>query len=216
MKIQVVKNVLASSEEAARANRRRMDDAGVVMINVLRAPGSGKTALLEETIPAVAPAIRCAVLVGDLQTTRDAERLHAAGAPVTQINTGKGCHLSPAEVAAGLDGLDLAGLRCLFVENVGNMVCPAAFDLGEHLRVVLLSTPEGEDKVAKYPTLFQPADVILLTKMDLADVLGYDTAMVRADLAHINTRAPLIEMSVRTGQGMDEWLAWLRGRLGEE
>jgi len=214
MKIRVVKNVLASSEQAARANRCRMDDAGVVMINVLSAPGSGKTCLLEKTIPALAPDIRCAVLVGDLQTTRDAERLHAAGAPVTQINTGKGCHLSPAEVAAGLDSLDLAGLRCLFVENVGNMVCPAAFDLGEHLRVVLLSTPEGDDKVAKYPTLFQPADVILLTKVDLMDVLDYNPAQVRADLAHINTRAPLIELSARTGAGMDRWLAWLRERLG--
>ncbi len=209
MKIRVVKNVMAVSEEAAHQNRRRMDEAGVVMINVLSAPGSGKTALLAKTIPALAPDVPCAVLVGDLQTTRDAERLHQAGVRVTQINTGKGCHLSPAEVAAGLDSLDLSAIRCLFVENVGNMVCPAAFDLGEHLRVVLLSTPEGDDKVAKYPTLFQPADVILLTKVDLIDVLDYDAGQVREDLARINTRAPLIELSARSGVGMDAWLEWL-------
>ncbi len=209
MKINVVKSVLAASEARADDNRRRFDEAGVVAINIMSAPGSGKTALLEKTIPALTPHAGCAVMVGDLQTTRDAERLGDLGASVVQINTGRGCHLSPAQVAAGLGHLDLDRVDFLFIENVGNMVCPAAFDLGEHLRAVLLSVPEGDDKVAKYPTLFQCADAILLTKIDLIGALDYNTAAVREDLAHINTRAPLVEFSVVSGAGMDEWLAWL-------
>jgi hydrogenase nickel incorporation protein HypB len=186
----------------------------VVAVNLLSAPGSGKTSLLENTIPRLSARDRCAVLVGDLQTTRDAERLGPLGASVTQINTGAGCHLSPAQVAEGLKTLDLKGLAFLFIENVGNMVCPAAFDLGEHARAILLSVPEGDDKVGKYPTLFQAADVILLTKVDLLGVLDYDAGRVRADLARINTRAPLIELSNKTGRGLDEWLGWL-GRQRE-
>jgi len=209
MKINVVKSVLAASEAQADDNRRRFDEAGVVAINIMSAPGSGKTALLEKTIPALAPRAGCAVMVGDLQTTRDAERLGDLGASVVQINTGRGCHLSPAQVAAGLEHLDLDRIDFLFIENVGNMVCPASFDLGEHLRAVLLSVPEGDDKVAKYPPLFQSADAILLTKIDLIGALDYNTAAVREDLAHINTRAPLVELSVLSGAGMDEWLAWL-------
>ena len=209
MKINVVKSVLAASEARADDNRRRFDEAGVVAINIMSAPGSGKTALLEKTIPALAPRASCAVMVGDLQTTRDAERLGDLGASVVQINTGRGCHLSPGQVAAGLEHLDLDHVDFLFIENVGNMVCPAAFDLGEHLRAVLLSVPEGDDKVAKYPTLFQCADAILLTKIDLIGTLDYNAAAVREDLAHINTRAALMELSVVNGAGMDEWLAWL-------
>ena len=215
MKINVVKSVLDASDQVARDNRRRMDAAGVLAINLLSAPGSGKTALLERTLPALAPDGRCAVLVGDLQTTRDAERLGSFGAAVTQINTGRGCHLSPTQVAEGLEGLDLGGLGFLFIENVGNMVCPAVFDLGEHLRAVLLSTPEGDDKVAKYPPLFQGADVILLTKVDLVGVLDYSFDRVRDDLAKINTAAPLIQLSNKTGQGVDEWLEWLRAQRKE-
>ncbi len=213
MKIDVVKNVLAASEAQADLNRRRLNEAGVVAINIMSAPGSGKTTLLAKTIPALAPDSRCGVLVGDLQTTRDAEQLGGLGAAVVQINTGRGCHLSPAEVAEGLKRIDLAGIDFLFIENVGNMVCPAAFDLGEHVRAVLLSVPEGEDKVAKYPTLFQAADAILLTKVDLMEALNYNVATVREDLSRINTRAPLMEVSAQSGAGMDEWLAWLHGRL---
>lgn len=212
MKINVVQNVLEAGEAIARANRRRMDEAGLLCINLLSAPGSGKTALLERTIPAVAPAKRCAVLVGDLQTTRDAERLGELSLQVTQINTGQGCHLTAAQVAEGLETLDLAGIDYLFIENVGNMVCPTAFDLGEHLRVALLSVPEGDDKVAKYPVLFQKADAILLTKVDLLDVLDYDMSRVRGDLSKVNTAAALIELSCKTGDGLDEWLNWLGKR----
>ena len=209
MKINVVKSVLQAGQACARDNCDRLDKAGVVCVNIMSAPGSGKTVLLQKTIPALAPQVRCAVLVGDLQTTRDAERLGGLGAAVVQINTGRGCHLSPGEVAEGLGHLDLKSIDFLFIENVGNMVCPAAFDLGEHLRAVLLSVPEGDDKVAKYPTLFQSADAILLTKIDLIGALDYNAAAIRDDLSHINTRAPLMEISAQTGAGMDAWLAWL-------
>jgi hydrogenase nickel incorporation protein HypB len=210
MKINVVKSVLDASDTLANVNRRRMDEAALLCVNLLSAPGSGKTTLLEKSLPLLGGGARSAVLVGDLQTTRDAERLADSAAQVTQINTGSGCHLSPSQVAEGLDGLDLAAIDYLFIENVGNMVCPAAFDLGEHRRAVLLSVPEGDDKVAKYPTLFQKADVILLTKVDLVGVLDYRFDRVTEDLAKINTAAPLIRCAPKDGTGLDEWLAWLR------
>ena len=211
-RIEVVADVLETNEAAAQENRRLLDQAGVVAINVLSAPGSGKTALLEKTIPALKPR-PCTVLVGDLQTSRDAERLAAVTSQVVQINTGGGCHLSAEEVAEGLKRLKLERASVLFIENVGNMVCPVSFDLGEHARVALLSVPEGDDKVAKYQSLFQSADVILLTKTDLLSVLEFRVQLVRDDLARINTRAPLIELSTKTGAGMDQWLAWLSTRI---
>jgi len=210
MKIQVVENVLKANDAIASANRQRLDAANVLAINLMSAPGSGKTTLLEKTIPAVGNDSRCAVLVGDLQTTRDAERLGQVAVDTVQINTGTGCHLSAAQVAEGLNALDLNRLAILFIENVGNMVCPAAFELGEHVKVVLLSIAEGDDKVAKYPTLFQQADVVLLTKIDLSEILEFNHDRVRDDLSRLNTRAPLIEISSKTGQGMDRWLDWLR------
>ncbi len=210
MKIKIVENVLRDNDAVARTNRERMIDAGLLALNITSAPGSGKTMLLEKTIDALAPEQRCAVLVGDLQTTRDAERLAAGAAEIAQINTGRGCHLSAAQVCEGLAGLKLERISFLFIENVGNMVCPAGFDLGEHLRVAMLSTPEGDDKVAKYPTLFQPADVILLNKIDLADILDFDIGRVRSDLERINTRAPLLEISAKSGAGLDAWIDWLK------
>ena len=216
MKIEVVRNVLEANDAVAELNRQRLEAAGLLGVNLTSAPGSGKTSLLEKTLPALAPALRAAVIVGDLQTTRDAERLGALGVDVVQINTEGGCHLSAAQVAEGLDHVTLRGLSLLFIEYVGNMVCTAGFDLGEHVRVAMLSVPEGDDKVAKYPTLFQPADVILLNKVDLLGVLDYDTSRVRDDLSRINTRAPLLELSTTTGQGLDAWLDWLRQRCQHE
>ena len=209
MKINVVESVLKANDTVANENRRRLTAARVLAVNLMSAPGSGKTALLEKTIPALGPDNASAVLVGDLQTTRDAERLGGLAAQTTQINTGRGCHLDAAQVFAGLGGLTLAGLAYLFIENVGNMVCPTAYDLGEHKRVALLSVPEGDDKVAKYPILFQRADVILLTKVDLLDVLDFDIDRVRNDLSQINTSAPLLQLSAKSGQGLDRWLDWL-------
>ncbi len=212
MKIHVVENVLKANDAVAAANRRTLQQAGLLALNLMSAPGSGKTTLLEKTIPLLGPQHPCGVLVGDLQTTRDAERLGDLAVHTTQINTGTGCHLSAPQVAEALAGLDLQSLAFLFIENVGNMVCPAAFDLGEHRKVVLLSVPEGDDKVAKYYTLFQQADVILLTKVDLLGVLDFRVDRVREDLARLNTRAPLIRLSAKTGEGLDEWLAWLHAQ----
>jgi hydrogenase nickel incorporation protein HypB len=211
MKIKVVESVLKANDAVARENRKRLDDRGVLAINLMSAPGSGKTMLLEKTLPVLrAEGARCGVVVGDLQTTRDAERLQGTASQVVQINTGTGCHLTATQVEEGLGALDLEGMQFLFIENVGNMVCPAGFDLGEHLRVVLLSLPEGDDKVAKYPTLFQPADLILLTKVDLLNVLDYERKRVYEDVSRINTRATFLEISAKTGHGFDRWLAWLR------
>lgn len=204
----IAKPLLQKNDQIAAANRKALDQRGILGVNVMSAPGSGKTTLLQKTLTSLAP-LRSAVLVGDLQTSRDADRLAASGAPVVQINTGRGCHLTAAEVADGLAVLDLHGAAYVFIENVGNMVCPAGHALGEHRNVVLLSLPEGDDKVAKYPTLFQAADVVLLTKIDLAPVMDFDERRVRDDLAQINTQAPLLRLSTRTGEGFAAWLAWL-------
>jgi len=214
VKIRVIESVLKENDAVARINRGRMDAAGLLALNITSAPGSGKTTLLEKTMDALGPVDRCAVLVGDLQTSRDAERLAGGAAEIIQINTGRGCHLSAAQVSEGLGGLALDRIAFLFIENVGNMVCPAGFDLGEHARVAMLSVPEGDDKVAKYPILFQAADVILLNKTDLIGVLEFDVERVRGDLEKINTRAPLMLLSAQTGEGMDQWLEWLRKKRG--
>lgn len=210
MKINVVESVLKANDAVAAANRRLLSEHQLLAVNLMSAPGSGKTTLLEKTIPALGAELPCGVMVGDLQTMRDAERLGPYAAATTQINTGTGCHLSATQIAEALPGFDLDHLAFMFIENVGNMVCPAQFDLGEHVKAILLSIPEGDDKVAKYPTLFQQADVVLLTKIDLLDILDYDLHRVREDLNRLNTRAPLIQLSARTGQGLDEWLTWLQ------
>ncbi|MHC4942230.1 MAG: hydrogenase nickel incorporation protein HypB [Planctomycetota bacterium] len=210
MKIKVIQNVLKTNDEAAEANRKHMNAADVLALNITSAPGSGKTSLIKRTMEMLGAEFPCAVLVGDLQTSRDAERMADAAAQVTQINTGRGCHLSANQVFDGLATLELNKIAYLFIENVGNMVCPAGFDLGEHKRVAMLSTPEGDDKVAKYPTLFQAADVVVLNKIDLIDLLGYDVGRVQADLSKINTRAPLIQVSAQTGDGLAVWLDWLQ------
>ncbi len=215
MKIKVIESVLKENEALARLNRNRMEAMGLLALNITSAPGSGKTSLLEKTVAALQPKHPCAVLVGDLQTTRDAERLARCGAEAIQINTGRGCHLSAAQVSEGISNLARDKTSYLFIENVGNMVCPAGFDLGEHARVALLSVPEGDDKVAKYPTLFQAADIILISKIDLIGVLEFDDRRVREDLERINTRAPLLMLSSRTGEGMDPWMKWLEKKYRE-
>ena len=210
-RIHVVESVLKANDAVAAVNRRTLDGAGALAINIMSAPGSGKTTLLEKSIPRLAPE-KVAVLVGDLQTTRDAERIARVASETTQINTGTGCHLLATQVAEGLGQLDLSGVAYVLIENVGNMVCPAGFDLGEHLRVALLSVPEGDDKVAKYPTLFQQADLVLLTKVDLLGVLDFDVKRVTEDLSRIQTRAPFLHVSSKTGAGMAEWIGWLKGQ----
>ncbi len=205
--VKVVQSVLKANDAVAAVNRQILADHNTLGLNIMSAPGSGKTTLLQKIIPLLEQP--CAVLVGDLQTTRDADRLSAATVETVQINTGRGCHLSSTQVADGLATIDLSGIAYLFIENVGNMVCPASHDLGEHLKCVVLSVPEGDDKVAKYPTLFQAADVILLNKIDLMGVLDFSLDRVLEDLSHINTAAPLYRISAKTGEGLSEWVQWL-------
>ena len=212
MKIQVAENVLKANDAVAAGNRQKLQQANLLALNLMSAPGSGKTTLLEKTIPLLGPRYPSAVMVGDLQTSRDAERLDGIAVEAIQINTGTGCHLSAPQVAQALGDLDLDKLAFLFIENVGNMVCPAAFDLGEHRKVVLLSIPEGDDKVAKYYTLFRQADAVLLTKVDLLGILDFNIDRVRDDLNKLNTRAPFIRISTQTGEGMAEWIDWLHAQ----
>ncbi len=206
-------SLLDKNRRLAGRNRAHFAARGLTVLNLMSAPGSGKTRLLESTLPALSalPVLSngtCAVIEGDLQTRRDAERIRAAGTPAVQINTGKGCHLDAEAVFGALEGLP-ADLRLLIIENVGNLVCPAAFDLGESRRVVLLSVTEGEDKPLKYPDMFVGADLVLLTKIDLLPYLDYDLGLARQYLAEVAPGLPVLALSARSGEGMERWMDWL-------
>ena len=205
--------LLDQNDRQAAANRARLRRQGICTLNFVSSPGAGKTTLLERTLDALAATVRCAVLVGDLETDNDARRLRREGLPVAQITTGGTCHLDAAMIARGLDALPLAGVRLLFVENVGNLVCPASFDLGENRRVTLLSCTEGEDKPLKYPPIFTSAHAVILNKIDAAAALGFDRAAALANIRHVAPQAAVFELSARTGEGFDAWLAYLRALL---
>lgn len=210
MKIKVVQSVLKANDLLAEENRKQFRISDVAAVNLISSPGSGKTTLLEKTIPALMPEQKSIVIVGDLETTRDADRLSPHALEVIQINTGLSCHLYANQITSALAELSLKEADYIFIENVGNMVCPGEFDLGENLKVALLSVPEGDDKVAKYPTIFRVADLVLLTKIDLLEVLDFDLSRVQDDLNKLNSDVPIIQLSSKTGQGFDEWLMWLR------
>jgi hydrogenase nickel incorporation protein HypB len=207
--VEIEQGILAKNDALAAGNRARLAADGVFSLNLLAGPGAGKTTLLVETLKALAGRVPAAVIEGDQQTANDAERIRAVGVPAVQINTGKGCHLDAHMVGHALDRLPLPAGGVLFIENVGNLVCPAAFDLGEDKRVTLLSVTEGEDKPLKYPDIFEGADLVLLTKADLLPHLDVDLAALRRNVARINPRAALLMVSARTGDGLPEWLAWL-------
>jgi len=203
--IELQLSLLDSNDRQAARNRRRFQELGVGAINLVSSPGAGKTTLLERTLAEFGRKTPCAAVVGDLATDRDAQRLGRFGAPVSQITTGSACHLDAGMVARAVDRLDLRGAQLLFIENVGNLVCPASFDLGERMRVVLLSAPEGEDKPLKYPPIFKSAHVVLLTKVDIAEVLGFDRAAAADNIRRIAPQARLIELSARSGEGIEQW-----------
>lgn len=210
-KINVVKNVLKANDIVAVNNREVFKRQGLLALNVISSPGSGKTTLLEKTIDLLnKEGLASSVLVGDLQTTRDAERLEPFASQVIQINTGMSCHLYANQIAESLVDLDLDPVDFLFIENVGNMVCPGEFDLGENIKVILLSLPEGDDKVAKYPTIFRAADVVLLTKIDLEGVMDFNKKRVYDDIRKLNETVPVIEISALKGEGMQEWVGFLK------
>ena len=213
MKIQVVKNVLDANDRIARENRALFDAKGIYVINLMSAPGAGKTTLVEKTILALKDTYRIAVIEGDIQDTYDADRVAALGIPAVQINTGGGCHLDGNMIREALAGLDLDAIDLLIVENVGNLVCPAEFKVGENAKVMLLSTPEGADKPAKYPLMFQESSVLLINKIDLMPYVDFDRDKALKDARAINQDLTIFEVSCRTGDGLEQWFAWLRGRI---
>jgi hydrogenase nickel incorporation protein HypB len=207
--VEIERSILAKNDGFAADNRARLAAAGVAAVNLLAGPGAGKTTLLVATIRALAGRLPVLVVEGDQQTSNDAERIRAAGAPAVQINTGKGCHLDAHMVGHALDGLPLAPGALLAIENVGNLVCPAAFDLGEDRRATLVSVAEGEDKPLKYPDIFAGADVVVITKLDLAPHVDADLDLLRANIARVAPRALILAVSARTGEGLAEWIGWL-------
>lgn len=206
--IEVETSILAKNDAYAMANRRVLKALGALAVNLVSSPGSGKTTLLCETIRRLGDA-PLAVIEGDQQTSADADRIRATGAQAIQINTGKGCHLDAHMVGHAMDDLALKPGSFLFIENVGNLVCPAAFDLGEDAKIAILSVTEGEDKPLKYPDMFTAATVAILNKIDLAPHCGSDIAAYEANLRRVNPGITILKLSARTGEGMEGWLRWL-------
>lgn len=212
MEIKVIENLTKANDEVASLNRHALRQAGVFTVDLMGAPGSGKTALIEATLPRL-PEIRAAVINADLATARDAQRVAKYSDRVVQINTGKTCHLEAHHVRNALDELDLAGIRLLFIENVGNLICPVGFDLGQNVKVGLFNATGGDDKAAKHPSIVMESDLLILAGIDLLPHLSFDLDLFRNDVKRLNPSVTLIELSNRTGQGMDPWIQWLTSRL---
>ncbi|MFG1362437.1 hydrogenase nickel incorporation protein HypB [Xanthobacter versatilis] len=213
--VEIETSILAKNDDYAARNRARFEAAGLLALNLLSGPGAGKTTLLVETLKALAGRLPTAVIEGDQQTDNDAARIRAAGAPAVQINTGKGCHLDAHMVGHAVEKLPLPPGGVLFIENVGNLVCPAAFDLGETARITLISVAEGDDKPLKYPDIFEGADLVLITKADLAPHVDADMAQLEANIRRVNPRADILRVSARGEVGLTRWLAWLEKARAE-
>ncbi len=211
--VEVRTKILKENDVVARRMRDRFRDSGVFVISLVSSPGSGKTMFLEKTLAMMRQrGHRVAALVGDLATENDAERLGRAGVPVRQITTGTVCHLEAEMVQAALQGWDLNELDYLFIENVGNLVCPATYDLGENVRLVLFSTTEGEDKPCKYPTIFNTADITVITKMDISDAVEFDEVAAEKHIHSVRPGMQILKVSAKTGDRMNVWLQWLQDR----
>ncbi|NOX62885.1 MAG: hydrogenase nickel incorporation protein HypB [Chloroflexi bacterium] len=207
--IPVIQNILSANDQVALENRERFFEKGVFALNLMASPGAGKTSVILATSERLSPSLRAGVIEGDLASNIDADKIAARGIPVVQINTGGGCHLDAPMIRAALPNLPLDDIDLLFIENVGNLVCPANFQLGSHLNVVVASVSEGHDKPYKYPGMFTAADVVLLNKADLIDVFEFDVDYFRRGLLMVNESAPLFILSCKTGEGVDEWVEWL-------
>ncbi len=214
--VQIEQDILAKNNTYAHANRRWFDEHGIFALNLVSSPGSGKTTLLCKTIELLKHEISIKVVEGDQQTANDAERIRATGVAALQINTGKGCHLDGHMVGHAVESLKPAEQSLFLIENVGNLVCPAAFDLGEHAKVVILSVTEGEDKPLKYPDMFRAVEVMLLNKCDLLPYLQFDVDAALANAQRINPKLRIIKVSATTGEGMPDWLAWIRAGLSTQ
>jgi len=220
--VQVMRGLMEDNDRLAQHNREHFDAHGALVVNLMSSPGAGKTRLLEATVDAMADWLSIAVIEGDLETENDAARLRAKGVPAHQITTGSACHLDAAMVHEALHHMDLDGIDLVFIENVGNLVCPASFDLGQHLNAVLLSIAEGDDKPAKYPVMFRAADLVVLSKCDLLHAIpDFDPDRARHALADLGLAVPVIETAAGRATALEPWLAWLdhaldthRARLG--
>lgn len=213
MEIKVMKNILDRNQNRADEVRSLLAEKGVVMINLISSPGAGKTTLLEKTLGELTQKYRIAVIEGDITTDRDARRLQKYDIPIVVINTEGGCHLDSHSISKALDSFNLDELDVIFVENVGNLICPSQFDLGETFKLAIASTTEGDDKPAKYPMLFREARAVLLNKTDLIPYTNFSLENFKKDLQMINAALPLLEISCTRGDGMQEWLEWIRRQI---
>jgi len=209
MKVTLRTDVLTNNNKAAEFNRDLFNEQKILVINIMSSPGAGKTTLLEETVRSLSSKYKIAVIEGDLATDMDAERIRVLGAQAVQINTHGGCHLDARMVAASLADLNLDGVNIIFIENVGNLVCPSGYDLGQHHKVAVLSVPEGNDKIPKYPQMFMRTELVLLNKIDLLPYLDFDVERAIEDLKGINPDSKLLTLSARTKEGLEEWFAWI-------
>ena len=213
-------NLLAANQHQAEHNREHFDAWDLLCLNVMSSPGAGKTSLLERSLAALASDLSMAVLEGDMTTQLDADRLEAVGVPVVPITTGRACHLDASMVSGGVkllrQRLDPAALDLLWVENVGNLVCPAEFEVGEHRKVALLSVTEGDDKPLKYPVMFREADCVLITKTDLLPYLPVEVERIEAHIRQVNPRCTVLRVSATSGEGLDEWHSWVHQQLADQ
>ncbi|MDM5315421.1 hydrogenase nickel incorporation protein HypB [Fictibacillus sp. b24] len=210
MKIEIMKDVLTDQNKAAKFNRVIFQQHKTFVINLMSSPGAGKTTLLENTVKALTHEYRIGVIEGDLATDRDAERMRALGIQTVQINTVGGCHLDARMIAKVLPEFDLNQIDILFIENIGNLVCPSGYDLGQDNKVVILSVPEGNDKIPKYPVMFRRTDMTIINKIDLLPFVSFDLEEAKQDLAAINPQSVFLALSAKTNEGFDQWLNWIR------
>jgi len=215
MQLKVMKNIMAANDMIARENRRLFDQHGLFVINFMSSPGAGKTTLLERTISALKNEFAIAVIEGDIRGQIDAERIERHGVPVLQINTGGECHLDANMIRNGLDEMDLSGKDLLIIENVGNLVCPAEFKVGENFKAMILSVPEGDDKPYKYPLMFKESRVLIINKIDLLGILDFNIQKVEETARALNPDMVIFHVSSKTGEGFEAWLDWLRKQIRE-
>ena len=213
MEIRVLKDILSANDAIARRNRDRLDKLGILAINIMASPGAGKTSLVLQTIKRLKSTTKIVVIEGDVASRIDADKVHEQGVPVIQINTGGGCHLDANMTENALNNLPLEGIDLLLIENVGNLICPAEFALGEHKRVMLLSMPEGDDKPHKYPLMFSEADVVLINKVDLLPYLDFNVDAFAKTVTGLNPKAKIFQVSCKTGEGLEPWFSWLAGEI---
>jgi hydrogenase nickel incorporation protein HypB len=211
--VTVERKILAKNDDVAAENRKIFKNNNLVTINLLSSPGSGKTSLLEKTMEQLNNSLKIAVVEGDVQTDNDAQRIAKYNIPVVQIVTNGGCHLEAKLVQNALENFNLASLDLLVIENVGNLVCPANYDLGEDKKIVMVSTTEGDDKPSKYPAMFRVSDVLVINKIDLLEYVDFDMSRVRENALAINPELKIVELSCKTGEGFEDWVKWLRGNL---